>query len=182
MADYPDFTYRGDVDIIAQTIERVSVDIAAQTLATLGINITAQTLAELIIKIHAQDVGVYIERDWASTQDNDKTLTGGVVNAWDTGREDVISYAVDTGKVLYIDDIDICCHSIGTDKMAVWLVKNSTDIWRIYFQNDQPPYQRVFTTPKKIIAGETVKVQCDFVATTGSGGVVASLGGREYNV
>ena len=104
MADYPDFTYRGDVDIIAQSIGNVAVDIVAQTLTTLGINITAQDLAELIIKINAQAVGIYLQPEWAAKTGIDKNFACENDNAaW--AEVAYVSYSVPAGKTLFLSGL-----------------------------------------------------------------------------
>ena len=178
MTDYPDFTYRGDVDIIAQTITRLSVDIAAQTLTALGINITAQDLAELVIKIHAQDVGVYVERDWAAKEDEDKSLTGSSAVDYDAGEVNVFTYTVSANREVYIDDISI---SVNGDYINVWLKEDTTTRWQMAVYKESP-YAQVFTTPKKFVAGEIINIIAEFVAASGTATVKTNLGGREYVV
>jgi len=101
-----DYSYRGNVDITAQTVGNLAVDIAAQTLATLGINITAQSLAELIIKINAQAVGIYLQPEWAALQGIQKTFLCSTMGSY-------TSYTVPKGKTLYIGTLT--CVGLATN-------------------------------------------------------------------
>jgi len=204
MADYPDGTY--PVDIIAQSLATVAIDIAAQTLATLGVNIkaqdlanlkvdvaaqtlselgvniTAQDLAELVIKIAAQSVGVYVERDWAATQDEDKSLTG-TAKVYDTSSEDVVSYTVPAGKTLYIDDISFSIDfKSATMRQECILEIAGAEVWRMYLTTDTPIIEKLFTTPRKANAGESVILRVYNSDTAYITYVTANLTGREYSV
>jgi len=162
------------VDINAQTLSTLAVDIAAQTLSTLGINIKAQDLAELVIKIAAQSVGVYVERDWATTQDNDKTLVASSIGQGAGINQRLINYTVPTGKTLYIDDMDIS----GTQ---TWLGRLDIGGSTVYEINGpaNTPNPLTFTTPKKATAGQAVEL---YIKNTGSasGDFYANINGREY--
>ena len=104
MTDYPDFTYRGNVDIIAQTISKIAVDITTQTLAALKVNITAQGLAQLVIKIAAQTVGVYLQPEWSALEGEDKTLiASGTGKGWHEFA--TVTYTPTAPKTLYINAI-----------------------------------------------------------------------------
>jgi len=189
VADYPDFTYRGDVDIIAQTIARLSVDIAAQTLATLGINIIAMDLAELLINVHAQDVGVYIERDWAATQDEDLTGTGSV-SPGDATESFAIDYTVLANYVLYVDEITWSGWSterVGLGSRLIYrLYIDSTKKWEVVDQGITAnlafywTYKHTFSTPIKVAAGEHLKL--GFLPSANGGTLYGNFNGRLYSV
>jgi len=177
-----DFTYLADADITAQTIGNLAVNIVAQTLSQLDVNITAQDLAELTIKIIAQSVGVYVERDWATTQNNDKSLTGSVSGAgvaWVT----ILDYTPGAGKVLYIDDFDYSIPA-ETAEAHLKITIDGTVVWQARFMSDAAGKSseglRSFTTPKKALANEQVLVQANYVGANRT--VTANLGCREYSV
>lgn len=82
MADYPDFTYRGDVDIIAQSVALL----AAQ------------------IDILSQSVGIYLQPEWAALQAIDKTLlASGTTKGFHQFAS--VTYTPTAPKALYITAI-----------------------------------------------------------------------------
>lgn len=163
------------VDIKAQTLEAIAVDIAAQTVEALGVNITGQDLAQIIIKIAAQTVAVYTARDWATTEDADKSLTGTSTTSvveWNP----IISYTPAAGKVLYIDDFDYytklwCYLKISIAGTTIWTTKTIAEGRGAI----------TFSTPKKVEAGEALLVAWKLGGTDTYENIV-NLGCREYNV
>ena len=156
MADYPDFTYRGNIDIIAQTLANLSIDIAAQTLTTLGINITAQDLAELIIKINAQTVSVQGFADWGVEEGNDKTLSGTVDIADTAAWTDIISYTVTAGKTLRIYSLGVS--QVNETRLVKYrLLIAATQVW--YSEPIGYSKEYIFSVPQGGAAAEVVKLQ-----------------------
>ena len=173
MADYSDFTYRGAVDIIAQTIGNIAVNIAAQTLAAMAINITTQDLAELIISINAQTIGIYVERDWATKSDYDKTLFGTfLVLVGDS--HDILDYTVPDDLVVYIDEVVFSIQHQGEAKLQI----GGDTILDVYLAAEAIE-TFTFTTPKKATAGEHIIVTMWNYDATFSNNCNATISGRE---
>ena len=176
MPDYPDHTI--PTSIVAQTITQLDVDIVAQTLSALGINITAQDLAELVIKIHAQDVGIYVIRDWATKEDENKSWTGNYAMTT-SDEETLITYTIPAGKLVYLDEMDVAARATATLGGTFRLYKDAVVIWQLAANTDIA-FSHVFTTPLKFTANQVMKVTKKFASGTGQAS--ANLGGRELTV
>jgi len=102
------------VDIVAQTVGSIAIDISAQSIGNLNVNIAAQTgnvnvniaaqSGNVTINVAAQSVGVYLQPEWAAAQGTDKNFRASQAGL-SFGTYGYASYAVPTGKTLYITHI-----------------------------------------------------------------------------
>jgi hypothetical protein len=91
------------VDIQGQYID-LKVDIVAQTVGSIAIDISAQTIGNLAISVSAQSVGVYLQPEWAASQQTDKNFRASQADL-SYGCYGLATYTVPTGKTLYITHI-----------------------------------------------------------------------------
>lgn len=191
------------VDVNAQTIGNLSVDIKAQTVgnlnvniaasaATLNVNISSQTGninvniaaqgSNVTISVAAQSVGVYLQPEWAASQQTDKNLVV-VAQAIGNGGRNYVSYTVPSGKTLMITHVGGYMYAAdvaNADKnhiMAVSIYDYTTDT-RLFWAGGNGG---VFANPTKAIripTGHTIFVEAwNFASFSACPG--AAAGGYE---
>jgi len=154
--DHPD----GTVPIAFTKADiKVPVDIQAQYI-TLDINIKAQT-ADVTINITAQSVGVYIQGEWTAKQGQQKFLYGPSSGLINPGYgETVITYAIPTGKTLFINSIGAAVQDdpmthIAVDASIEGYVSNE-DCSIFFVFAGRPGCFGSFPTPIRFDAGDTL--------------------------
>lgn len=158
-------------NILADGASVIVSGMAEVAIAVQRVPLTVVGVAD--VTIDAQAVGVYTERDWAATEDNDVSLTGqkiDTLNDW----QDIISYTPAGGRVLYIDDFSYHIESNYPLRITV----AGVTIW----QTGATAGMAVaipFTTPKKVEAGQALLVQFNG-GNLGDTENYANLGCREY--
>jgi hypothetical protein len=168
------------IDIQAQYMN-LAIDIVAQSIGTVAINIAGQ-IENVTISLAAQSVGIFLQPEWAASQQTDKNLVV-VAQAIGNGGRNYISYTVPSGKTLMITHVGGYMYAAdvaNADKnhiMAVSIYDYTTDT-RLFWAGGNGG---VFANPTKAIripTGHTIYVEAwNFASFSAKPG--AAAGGYE---
>jgi len=128
---------------------------------TLAINIVASAITLTVevtgtanINITAQNVGLYVERDWATKQDYDHSGTGSQ-HVTSSGTYYFVTETVAAGKVIYIDAVTFS-GAAGSYSIHVFLRIAGITMWQADLVNCVA--EHIFSTPHKATAGQQIQL------------------------